>query len=278
MPSRMTRHRKPKMKTRRANDEVSPPNNDETTCSFDDMTLGMLRPEKTVFFLFFIVFIGSIVYELNVAPDSIFSNPQNLFNQVFVKWGWGWTLCFLTPYMVLSGLLTCDKQWYLVLKDGLRLAIATFFWYITVNLFLAIEQATGACDAEGFATKKSCVHAESNWKGFDISGHTFILMHSMLTILEELRSMNAICKYKYSTDRNKKWLSKILPPLIYIFAILLLLLCCLWVWMLLCTAVYFHTFLEKIIAAVIAIVIWLLTYQFWYKKTFSPGSPVRTVE
>ncbi|XP_033101537.1 fat storage-inducing transmembrane protein 2-like [Anneissia japonica] len=240
------------------------------------------HPVKTALLLCSIVLIGSVLHDLDVMPKSYFSGSKNVFNQWGVKWGWGWTLSLLTPYMVLAGLLTCDKQWYLVLKDCLRLAVGTFFWFAWIQLFLAIEHVTGTCNASGFPTKKSCIRAGFQWDGFDISGHTFILIHSLLTILEELQLMRQI----YSNDRKIEmscqhisWLDTVQPmlkQLLYIFTFLLVFLCYLWMWMLLCTAVYFHTFSHKILAAPIAIGTWLFNYRFWYQKPFSPG-PVRSL-
>ena len=58
--------------------------------------------------IFYILSIGLISYSVDTygeVPKSYFSNKYNVFNQYFVKLGWGWTLWLLLAFVGLTRLV-----------------------------------------------------------------------------------------------------------------------------------------------------------------------------
>ena len=47
----------------------------------------------------------------------------------------------------------------------------------------------------------------------------------------------------------------------------------LWDFMLLCTVLYFHMMIEKVVASGLAVLSWFALYKFFYRQDFSPGLP-----
>lgn len=47
----------------------------------------------------------------------------------------------------------------------------------------------------------------------------------------------------------------------------------LWVWMFVCTSVYFHHLYHKLLGTLCGLLGWYLTYRLWYLKPLSPGLP-----
>ena len=47
----------------------------------------------------------------------------------------------------------------------------------------------------------------------------------------------------------------------------------LWDFMLLCTVLYFHMMIEKVVAAGLAVLSWFALYKFFYRQELSPGLP-----
>lgn len=104
------------------------------------------------------------------------------------------------------------------------------------------------------------------WKGgHDISGHTFIMVLSSLLLLEDiapylanLASTSAIGRKLFPPTAGRAQLKALntTPGKVAIGATLALL--ALWSWMLLNTAIYFHTPQEKISGLLVAFLAWLL--------------------
>ena len=104
------------------------------------------------------------------------------------------------------------------------------------------------------------------WKGgHDISGHTFIMVLSSLLLLEDiapylanLASTSAIGRKLFPPAAGRAQLKALntTPGKVAIGATLALL--ALWSWMLLNTAIYFHTPQEKISGLLVAFLAWLL--------------------
>ncbi|CAB4061338.1 unnamed protein product [Lepeophtheirus salmonis] len=113
------------------------------------------------------------------------SNPHNIFNIYGVKYGWGWTLAGTLPFITSTSIVLKGKS----LPYGMiRLAIATGIWFISTCIFQSIESTTGICNSPQYYTKVTCRRAGFNWSGFDVSGHSFLLIWNNLFILEEARS------------------------------------------------------------------------------------------
>jgi hypothetical protein len=121
-------------------------------------------------------------------PKMPFAYTNNFFNQYFVKLGWFWTLFLSVPFVFMTSYAYCCGKKGMVAKHMIRLLIATVFWYVWVNFFVYIEGLYGLCsDRRDLKTKSACLKATSKWVGFDLSGHTFILIYSNLVLIEEVR-------------------------------------------------------------------------------------------
>ncbi|XP_063065186.1 acyl-coenzyme A diphosphatase FITM2 [Engraulis encrasicolus] len=210
-----------------------------------------------------ICILGSFLKEQDLVPDSYFSNTRNVLNLYFVKISWGWTLFLLVPFMVLS---SKNSAGYL-LPRLCALAVATAVWYVCVNTFEAIEEATGECydastkELRGELTSKGvCRRGGFVWNGFDISGHSFILSYSALVITEEMAA---------SLDGVRGYKKTVLQGLYVTMSVIVYL----WLFMFLSTSVYFHSLLDKVIGTSCGLMAWYLTYQVWYKMPLSPGLP-----
>lgn len=238
--------------------------------------------------------------DLNIVPESYFSDKHNFFNQYFVKVAWGWTLGVLTPFIILAGCILWKDYPLLIVRDLSRLVVATLVWFVWVSMFNYIEYLTGSCSTAGYNGKKLCLQAGHNWDGFDISGHSFILMFSALVIHEELQafwvvtnlsgssawfqSISAKAKQIFgvsspANESMKKFaeLMARLEPLLNIFAVIAVLIEVMWLFMLVWTSLYFHSAVDKILGGAIAIFNWLVTYRLWYRSTMSPGLPGKLV-
>ncbi|XP_018543566.1 acyl-coenzyme A diphosphatase FITM2 [Lates calcarifer] len=213
--------------------------------------------------------VGSGLKELDVVPQTYFSNSRNVVNMYFVKVSWGWTLMLLTPFILLSN-FSFKRNVSYVFSRALSLVVATATWYIFTEIFFHIEEMSGSCIETGtnlkkeeFTSKATCRHAGFHWDGFDISGHSFILTYSALFIKEEMVSMTCVKTSSFSA------LPKMVANLLYVALNLIVII---WVWMFACTSVYFHDFIHKLIGTGLGLLSWYVTYRLWYKH-FLPGLP-----
>lgn len=185
-----------------------------------------------------------LVCSLLSLPEDYKVSKTNILNQWFVKLGWFWTSVLTLPLMFAT-IKTHDKE--TVSRAIFRLILSTLLWYTSVNFFQYVDTATG----------------------FDISGHTFLMMFSNLIIASELELSR-----KMSAD-NKKTDSKIKPKAggtnleeqIPMIQTLLFVLSLIWDFMLLQTALYYHTIVQKAIAAVWAIASWYILHIVFYHKS-----------
>ncbi|KAF5917519.1 acyl-coenzyme A diphosphatase FITM2 [Diceros bicornis minor] len=213
---------------------------------------------------------GSLLKELSPLPESYLSNKRNVLNVYFVKMAWAWTFSLLLPFIALTNYHLTGKAG-LVLRRLSTLLVGTAIWYVCTTLFSNIEHYTGSCfqspALEGLRnehqSKQQC-HGEGGfWHGFDISGHSFLLTFCALMIVEEMAVLHEV-----RTDR-----SHCLHAAITSLAVALGFLTFIWVWMFLCTAVYFHNLSQKVFGTLFGLLGWYGTYGFWYLKSFSPGLP-----
>ncbi|CAJ1084438.1 acyl-coenzyme A diphosphatase FITM2 [Xyrichtys novacula] len=214
---------------------------------------------------------GSILKELEVAPESYFSSSRNALNVYFVKVSWGWTLLLLTPFILLSNSSFSRNVSFLV-RRLLSLVVATAIWYLCTETFFYIENVTGSCYEnntmvavkEEFISKATCRRAGFHWHGYDISGHSFILSYSSLFIMEEIAPMASLKKANISA------LPKLVLNLLYVALNLIV---TIWVLMFFFTSLYFHDPTHKLLGTIFGLLGWHLTYRFWYLKPLSPGLP-----
>lgn len=175
-------------------------------------------------------------------------DKRNILNQWFVKLGWFWTNIFLLPLMFYSINIE-DKE--SVSRAIFRIISSTLIWYSSVNLFQFLDVSTG----------------------FDISGHTFLLIFSNLIIASELKLLDVQNKLESikSTDNelsNKRKANERIETesTVSKIKIILRLLTLIWDFMLLQTTLYYHTILQKVIAALWAIGSWYLLHLLFYQK------------
>ncbi|NXA74203.1 FITM2 protein, partial [Thryothorus ludovicianus] len=230
-----------------------------------------------------IAVLGSALKDSDLVPDTPLQNKRNPLNVYFVKVAWAWTLWLLLPFITLSTYeLARGKLLYgrgrsalLVLRRLGALLVGTAVWFLCTELFAYVENLTGHCSLQArpgqpprpYGSKRECHQAGGVWDGFDISGHCFLLSYCAMMILEELAVLEAL-----SLDRSSK-----LRVVIDVLLVSLCLLTGIWVFMFLCTALYFHDFSQKLLGVLIGLSAWYGTYRVWYLKPFSPGLPLPNI-
>jgi len=212
------------------------------------------RTGARAFTYLIIVWIVSIFLFQEVS-DNFFANIKNPLNQYFVKYAWGWTLYPLSCLVALSSL---SKQGTILNTRSVhifcRLVLCTAVWYsFAVVLFPHVEQATGVCEVSGLLTKRECRKNGFSWRGFDISGHCFLLTWNNLVIIEETKFLYRTKEYK----EKQTWLDLGVKLVHGLLCVLLLL----WEVMMFCTSLYFHTTTEKLLGTLCAILPWVLIYR-----------------
>lgn len=273
--------------------------------------LVMHLGKKTLFFdtnLKVALYLGALIIISAVGdtiplPRSYLARSDNLFNRYFVKIGWGWTLLLLLPYVAMTSYTLCCGNFKKMMQRNLvRILIATVMWLLWTKFFNYVEYFYGRCSVKSFATKSSCLKAGHLWKGFDISGHAFILIHSSLVLIEESRpiikwdtirehlrnefynrspagrdspnsEINPLRNLGDTELRHLRFLYERFTPVIRILFIAISALQLLWDVMLVCTMLYFHRMVEKFVSGVIAILVWYFTYRFWYPSVVLPDAP-----
>lgn len=254
--------------------------------------------KKTIFFdvnLKVAVYLGSLflislIGDFTPYPRTYFARSDNLFNVYFVKMGWAWTLALSVPFMVMTSRVLCAGDTNRLITQHLpRILIATGFWFGWTKLFNIVEHVYGRCNARGFDAKSPCLKAGHFWNGFDISGHVFILIYSSLVLIEEARpivgwehikehlrneeharssneksSTNPLRNLKDRELQIVKELYEKYTPKIRLLFIGIAVLQLLWDVMLVCTMLYYHKMIEKVISGIIAILTWFFTYRAWF--------------
>lgn len=94
---------------------------------------------------------------------------------------------------------TCLKK--VLMVEGLVLVMATFYFLFTTRLFKDLSRKIGSCSSEdSFAFPVWRDDCHGTFRGFDISGHCFLIVHSCLLVLEYL----AKAWYIWSVDSNDR--------------------------------------------------------------------------
>lgn len=229
-----------------------------------------MSTHKRVFIYVIFLLIGSLLKDFEMVPTTYFSSKSNIFNLYFVKLGWLWTLLASIPWIILTNSAR-NSSTSKIAKHLMRALVATGLWYLFTSTFEYIDMKTGRCADDEFTTKKLCKSKKHDWiESTDISGHTFILMHSLFYLLEEIKAY-----FERQEDVDS---SKSLKPYIEINFIFISFLVILWEIMLLSTFLYFHTLIHKLIAACVAIACWYFTYKYFYLKKLSFILPVNVAK
>jgi len=217
---------------------------------------------RALLYLFSITYISMFLYQ--GAEDSgknFFADVDNPFNQYFVKWAWGWTLALVSLHHLLQ---SGSQLWS---REGLgkaaRLFAGHLVWYLGARVaFPWLEQATGVCKASHLLTRRACYKGGSTWTGFDTSGHCFLLTFNNLFISEETVESKRVKvdKKDGDGDSSREEVERSLALSRYILCLLMLV----WDVMILCTSLYFHTFLEKVLGTFCGVGAWYLLYKVFF--------------
>lgn len=238
------------------------------------------------------LFAVSGIADILPFPKIMFlSYTNNFVNQYFVKLGWFWTLFVSIPFVFMTSATYCCGKKEMLFKHLARLSIATIVWFFWVSFFVYFESVYGYClEKRDLKTKFLCVNAGSRWRGFDLSGHVFILIYSNLVLIEEARPIlgwegiqdlirdedharsNKLSTFGPLRNLNTNDFSTLQAqyarflPYIRVYFILITLLSITWDFMLFSTILYFHSMPEKLMSGFIAIGMWFMTYRLWYKR------------
>lgn len=257
----------------------------------------MFKIKYRIYIYLGILFGVSIIGDVLPYPKSYFSQSSHFLNQYFVKLGWGWTLICTIPFVVMTSFTYCCSNRRQVVLHLSRLGVATFFWIFWTNMFQYIESIYGRCSDVKFTRRSRCLEAGLRWSGFDISGHSFILIYSVLLMIEESKPIQGwlLIQDGLNTEKHSRALNEksgkffqslsvdeigtteqnyqaFRRPVCFNF-IGLSVLCIIWDLMIFTTAMYYHTMLEKFVSGLIAIFTWFATYHVWYSMAGIPPVP-----
>ncbi|CAH0380908.1 unnamed protein product [Bemisia tabaci] len=240
------------------------------------------------------LFLISVIGKQMPIPKTFFSRSDNFLNLYFVKLGWLWTLIVAFPFILLTSFVYCSGKRDRILKHLARLVVATGFWFFLTKFFVYIESNVGSCIGRepskeiSKLNKIDCISGKHFWRGFDISGHTFLLIYSMLILIEETKviqgweTIEDFIRNEEHTRQSKsqsngplsnlsakdfecvkisysKFTSYIRGLFIGITALVII-----WNVMLISTMIYFHDVSEKLISGIIAVFSWFITYKVWF--------------
>lgn len=229
-----------------------------------------------------VVLLGSCLQALDVLPqDSIFSNKYNPANVYLVKLSWFWTVLWLIVTVTLTGTLYSAFKFRDILRHLGRVAVGHVIWFTCTFLLANMHKYTGWCAVEGIDDFGVCIRSGHKWNGFDPSGHVFLLTYCVFIITEEAANIKlevwnefngtlplerrALSKQPHLTN----WLKRLhafgsyYTEALELYGIALLVV---WVFMVTTTSLFFHTFLEKLLGYVLAVLSWYVSYRVTYGK------------
>lgn len=228
-------------------------------------------------------------HETNHLPTNYFSGKRNIFNIYFVKLGWFWTtLAFTLLQTTTRPHHKYASKHYL--QAALRYTLVTLSWFLTTQWLFgpalidrSFTFSGGHCEPQLFnesglkgalevtraTSGLTCKAAGGVWRGgYDISGHVFMLVLSSSFLLYELYiadrhswhpsvSPQAAATVAHELTEEERvavggWESESMARIrlwsrYFLYAVVLLDL-----WMLMMTAIFFHTWLEKLTGLAIA--------------------------
>ena len=248
--------------------------------------LIIIEPFALAAFYAIMVTVVSVMSDLIPVPKTYFANKNNLFNVYFVKLGWAWALALLGSFISLTSYVYCCANKNMIKRHLSRLAVSTVWWWVCTTLFDYVHHITGFCDPVDGTDKWDCRSNGGTWIGFDISGHAFILVYTLMMISEEVCVMKDWAKITdvIKTEENGD-APKLTPeelttlkdiyakftPYVRLATFLLTLFVILWNIMLLSTVLYFHNMPQKLLGMTFALMGWFMSYHGFYHTEFSPG-------
>lgn len=247
-------------------------------------------------FVYLVLLIVSLIGDFVKFRKIYFANSNTVLNQYFVKLGWFWTLLWSLSFLITTSKVFCLNSRAKISKHAFRLVVATFFWYFWTNSFNRVEEYYGKCSGKG-QTRSACKAAGHAWKSFDISGHVFILIYSTLVMISEARPIigwdtiqdvlrkeenvrqmgksvgTTFSNLNDSELQTLKTVYKQMTPYIQVLFVIITLFVMIWELMLITTMMYFHSMPEKLLAGLVAMATWFVTYKLWYTSSFLPPLP-----
>jgi hypothetical protein len=202
------------------------------------------RSFRTILLGFYpgLIILGALA-RLTGPQPTYFQEKTNAFNVYFVKFGWGWTTAAYLYHLIQNKATRPERSL-------LRFAGGTIYWYFVNSWFFGpsvvdrvFQWTGGSCSVSDKDRATLCKLSSGDWTGgHDISGHCMMLIHSSLILWEEVM----LARPSKDTLASR-------------LAIGLLLL---WGYMLLITAIYFHTFVENLTGCIVGIAYWGVVYYF----------------
>jgi hypothetical protein len=223
----------------------------------------------------------------NLHATNYFAGKRNIINIYFVKLGWFWTTLAFLFLQVAARPANAQKHYF---QSSLRWCLVTLSWFLTTQWFFGpalidrsftltgghcepqLANTTGlkeAIDMTRIQSGLACKAAGGRWRGgYDISGHVFMLVLSSAFLLYEMHisdrdsahpsvSPQAAAAVAHDmTEAERKavggWETEGQARLrlwarYFAYAVVGLDL-----WMLMMTAIWFHTWLEKLAGLLIA--------------------------
>lgn len=269
---------------------VANPRYDEDLAKINRLATSLTRFTKASIgeILFFISFavnfiLGKIIHLYSSEEEvyNYYNNKRNIFNQIFVKRGWGWTTVAI---VILYGIAVVknnrrETNGRLVVGALIRYIIATVWWVfftqwcfglpIMDKIFIFTggkcvsnepqHWSLGFVETNGRWESAStslygCRRVRGSWEGgHDPSGHVFLLVHLSLYLFQEiqpfwrgwlhLKSGLAVIRPPQLAEK----VSSLVKETPYVFAVFLMVL---WWFMLLVTNMYFHSLAEKAVGLI----------------------------
>lgn len=255
-------------------------------------TKTKIKSNEVIFISSFILnfIIGRIIHFTSPEEEvyNYYTNKRNIFNQYFVKQGWGWTTLIIILFY--SNLIykssTINRQ-RLIKRFLIHYLLATLWWILFTQWCFGLPimdkifiWTGGKCQLElnninhndhhhlhnSFIqtleniwestriTSYSCRKFKGDWiGGHDPLGHVFLLIHSSLYLyLETIPYFPGFTNIKNSLKRliQVDSLESKFKILWDTPQIFIILLISLWWFMLLMTNMYFHLILEKLVGLI----------------------------
>ena len=216
------------------------------------------------------------------AAPSYFARKGNIFNVLFVKRGWAWTTIAFVALAFTHPALSAASGQRRRARAFVRWGLVTMWWFLVTQWFFGAplidrgfrwtggrcelaqrEVAMGDGDVGEMITAVACKAAGGKWKGgHDISGHVFLLVLSTVFVMQEsgwavlrwsnwgpeersivmadgaVKGASVEAETTAGEGRGEAWLGIGGKACAVIVGLN--------IWMLLMTAIYFHTWFEKV--------------------------------
>ncbi|KAL1971152.1 hypothetical protein VTN77DRAFT_103 [Rasamsonia byssochlamydoides] len=230
------------------------------------------------------------------TPVNYFARKDNIFNVYFVKVGWAWTTLAFLSLLLTQPVYTNahpNLRARRIAQALLRYAIVTVSWFLITQWFFGpaiidrtftltggkcedLNPAGGAGASAGalqelkvVVTAAACKAAGGAWRGgHDVSGHVFMLVlataflgFEALGASSSSTGSSAVADVKEKQESPTERAEVVVDSpvrvwaLRFVWAVTLLS----W-WMLFMTAIWFHTWMEKVSGLLIALATVYITY------------------